>query len=115
MATMPVVLCRAGLRRDGVLIPLDVLERAVTATPPEGVSNLRIEGDALVGDMEVGEVSAAGIPPHFRGKVDGWHLLEVPAIALKPPCCVPGGAGAYEYRDGAFRCTTCGRVEEVVD
>ena len=33
----------------------------------------------------------------------------------KLSCCVPGGAGAYEYRDGAFRCTTCGRVEEVVD
>lgn len=112
---MSVVLCRAGLRRDGVLIPLDALVRAATATPPEGVSNLRIEGDALVGDMEVPELTAGTIPAYFRGEIDGWHVLELPGPAVKPVCCVPGGAGVYCYKDGAFRCTTCGRVEEVVD
>jgi hypothetical protein len=72
------------------------------------------------------EAREQGLSIGFRiegaGILDGDHVREIAIHALNvvstdpvKPCCVPGGAGAYEYRDGAFRCTTCGRVEEVVD
>jgi hypothetical protein len=49
--------------------------------------------------------------PEERQDERAW--IDAHCTPIPEPCCAPGGAGAYHYKDGGYRCITCNRLEQV--